>query len=83
MNREELRVHSGNSARSPSDPEGDDLVVSYPPEAVLEIAHVAAWLRVSQRTVERLDIPFALLGRRTKRFLGKDVLEFLERKRIG
>jgi hypothetical protein len=58
-------------------------VISYPPEAILEIGHVAAWLRVSERTVERLDIPFALLGKRTKRFLGRDVLAFIEKKRMS
>jgi hypothetical protein len=49
----------------------------------LEIAHVAAWLRVSERTIERLDIPFALLGKRTKRYLAADVIEFLHNRRVA
>lgn len=52
-------------------------VVSYPPEAVLEIQHVAEWLRVGVRTVERLDIPCVFLGTRTRRYLAKDVLTYL------
>jgi hypothetical protein len=61
----------------------DAPVLAYPPEAVLEIGHVAAWLRVSERTVERLDIPFTLLGKRTKRYLARHVLEYLDRRRIS
>ena len=62
--------------------ESDAPVLAYPPEAILELPHVAAWLRVSERTVERLDIPFALLGARTKRYLARDVIAFLEKRSI-
>lgn len=59
----------------------DAPVVSYPAEAVLEIEHVAAWLRVGVRMVERLDVPYVLLGTRTRRYLASDVIEFLRKKR--
>lgn len=68
---------------APLEPSGDKPVVAYPETAVLELGHVAAWLRVSERTVERLDIPFALLGKRTKRYLARDVIEYLEKKRVA
>ena len=58
-------------------------VVSYPDSAILELQHVADWLRISPRQVERLDIPFALLGKRTKRYLARDVIAYLEKKRIA
>lgn len=54
---------------------------AYPPETVLNIDQVAEWLQVSVRTVERLDIPFIFLGIRQKRYLGKDVLKFLEQRK--
>ncbi len=61
----------------------DGPVISYPETAVLELQHVAEWLRISERQVERLDIPFALLGKRTKRYLARDVIEYLEKKRVA
>ena len=67
-------AESGSPADSP--------VFAYPETAVLELAHVAQWLRISERQVERLDIPFSLLGKRTKRYLARDVIAYLERKRI-
>lgn len=57
--------------------------IAYPLEAVLNIKQVAEWLQVSVRTVERLDIPFTLLGRRTKRYVAADVLAFLASGRIS
>lgn len=57
--------------------------ISYPPETVLNIKQVAEWLQVSVRTVERLDIPFTLLGRRTKRYVAADVLAFLEAGKVA
>lgn len=59
----------------------DTPVISYPPEAVLELHHVADWLRVGESMVERLDIPGVFLGTRTKRYLAKDVLAFLEQRK--
>ncbi len=58
-------------------------VYAFPETAILELAHVAAWLGISQRQVERLDIPFALLGKRTKRYLARDVIEYLEKRRVA
>lgn len=55
-------------------------VLAYAPESVLTIEQVADWLQVSKRQAERLGIPCFYLGTRTRRYLGKTVLEFLERK---
>lgn len=55
-------------------------VVAHPPEAVLDIHQLAEWLQVSKRQAERLGIPCFYLGNRTRRYLGKTVLEFLEKK---
>lgn len=60
--------------------EGKREVVAHPAEAVLDIEHVAEWLGVSKRQAERLGIPCFYLGTRTRRYLGKTVLEFLEEK---
>lgn len=57
--------------------------ISYPPEAVLNIKQVAEWLQVSVRTVERLDVPFSLIGKRTKRFVAADVLAFLAARQVA
>lgn len=58
-----------------------DAAVSYPPEAVLNIRQLADWLQVGESTVERLDIPSVFLGTRTKRWIGKDVLAYLEQRK--
>jgi hypothetical protein len=57
-------------------------VYAFPETAILGLPHVAAWIGISSRQVERLDIPFSLLGKRTKRYLGRDVIEFMEKKRV-
>jgi hypothetical protein len=44
---------------------------------------VAAWLKVAPRQVDRLGIPCIDLGRKTKRYLVKDVAACLESKRRG
>ena len=44
---------------------------------------VAAWLKVAPRQVDRLGIPCIDLGRKTKRYLVKDVAAWLESKRRG
>lgn len=64
---------------------GERPVISYPPEAVLEIGHVAEWLRVSTRTVERLDVPCFYLGGggKLRRYLAKDVLRFVEGRKTA
>lgn len=57
--------------------------ISYPPETVLNIEQVAEWLQISTRQVERLDIPFSLLGRRTKRYVAAEVLAFIESRKVA
>jgi hypothetical protein len=52
----------------------------YTPETVLLIEEVAEWLVVSVRTVERLPIKRIPVGERTRRYLAKHVLEYLESK---
>jgi hypothetical protein len=52
------------------------------PDAILTRAEVAEWLKLKSRQVERLGIPCLDLGRRTKRYLAKDVLLWLEAKRV-
>lgn len=54
--------------------------VGYTAETVLTIEQVADWLQVSKRQAERLSIPCFYLGTRTRRYLGKSVLEFLQAK---
>lgn len=56
------------------------VAISYQPESVLTIEQVADWLQISKRAAERLHIPCVYLGTRTRRFIGKDVLAFLESK---
>jgi hypothetical protein len=58
-------------------------VISYDETAILELSHVAAWLRISERQVERLPIAYSLLGPRTRRYLGRDVLAYLESKKVA
>jgi hypothetical protein len=55
-------------------------VVALTAEAVLDIYDVARWLKISKRQAERLGIPCLYLGTRTRRYLGKTVLEYLEKK---
>lgn len=57
--------------------------IAHEPEAVLDIGQVAEWLQVSTRTVERLDIPSVFLGTRTKRYIGRDVLAYLEQRKAS
>ncbi len=51
------------------------------PDAILTRDEVADWLKVRPRQVERLGVPYLDLGRKTKRYLGRDVLEWLEAHR--
>lgn len=57
--------------------------MTVPPEptVVLTRDEVAAWLKVKPRQVERLGVPCIDLGRKTKRYLAKDVLAWLDAKR--
>ncbi len=51
------------------------------PDAILTRAEVAEWLKVQPRQVERLGVPCLELGRKTKRYLVRDVLAWLEAQR--
>lgn len=51
--------------------------VSYPRETVLTKAEVAAALRVSERSVDRMDLPTVYLGHRTVRYVWGQVLDTL------
>lgn len=53
---------------------------AYPETAVLDINQLADWLGVSKRQAERQHFPCFYLGTRTRRFLVKSVMEFLQRK---
>jgi hypothetical protein len=55
--------------------------VKYAPDDILNRDEVAAWLKVKPRQVERLGVPCLDLGRKTKRYLARDVFRFLEEKR--
>jgi len=48
------------------------------PDAILTRAEVAAWLKINPRQVERLGIPCIDLGRKTKRYVAKDVQAWLD-----
>jgi hypothetical protein len=51
-------------------------VVSYPREAIVDARQLGAALGVSQYTVERMDLPFFLAGKRV-RYLYGQVLDVL------
>jgi hypothetical protein len=55
--------------------------VAYPPETILTATECAAWLGVSKRSFERLDVPCVYLGTRTRRYLAADVLRWFEKRR--
>ena len=48
------------------------------PETILTRDEVAKWLKVNPRQVDRLGVPRIDLGRKTKRYLVRDVLAWLE-----
>jgi hypothetical protein len=50
-------------------------------DGIMTRDEVAKWLKISPRQIERLGIPCLDLGRRTKRYLAKDVAAWLESKR--
>src|SRR6266566_2588217 len=50
-------------------------------DAILTAAEVAAWLKITPRQVQRVGIPCVRLGLRTPRYLGRDVLAWLETQR--
>jgi hypothetical protein len=50
-------------------------------QAILTRDEVAKWLQVNPRQIERLGVPCIHLGRKTKRYLVRDVLAWLEQHR--
>jgi hypothetical protein len=48
------------------------------PEGLYTRQEVAAWLKVRPRQLTRMGVPCLDLGRKTKRYLGGDVLAWLE-----
>ncbi len=53
------------------------------PDGIMTTDKVAAWLNVGSRQVQRLGVPCLDLGHKTKRYLIRDVEEWLESKRRG
>lgn len=53
------------------------------PTAVLTPEEVAAWLKVRPRQLERLKVPCVKLGHRTRRYLAREVLSWLESRSAG
>ena len=51
------------------------------PGGILTRAEVASWLKIKPRQLERLGVPCLDLGHKTKRYLGEDVLAWLEAQR--
>ena len=51
------------------------------PEAILTRDEVAEWLQIHPREVVRLGVPCIVLGWKTKRYLVRDVLAWLEQHR--
>jgi len=47
-------------------------------DTILTAREVAAWLKINPRQVQRLGIPCVDLGRKTRRYLAEDVLDWLE-----
>lgn len=65
---------------TPPDNEGP---VSYPPEAVLTAEQVAAWLRISKRSVLRLPISRVEITPQRFRYLASDVYAYLRSRRAA
>lgn len=51
------------------------------PDTILTGREVAGWLKITPRQVQRLGIPCLDLGRKTKRYLAKDVSDYLGARR--
>ncbi len=58
-----------------------EAVYSYPESAVLKPEQVMEWLQIGHKVFDLLDIPCIRLGKRTRRYLAKHVLEFLDAQR--
>jgi hypothetical protein len=48
------------------------------PDSILTREEVANWLKVRPRQIERLGVPVLDLGPKTKRYLARDVLAWLD-----
>ncbi len=55
-------------------------VVAYPETAVLDKQQLAAGLGISERQVERLDLPCVYLGPKSPRWVWGQVLEILRER---
>ncbi len=52
-----------------------------PPDALLTADVVGEWLKVARRQVQRLEVPWIDLGRKTPRYRVKDIVAWLETRR--
>lgn len=52
-------------------------------DGILTRNEVAEWLKVKPRQIERLGVPQIDLGRKTKRYLRRDVVRWLEKQRMN
>ncbi len=77
-----LTGESGHTDHRPMEHQGER-VASPPPtaDAILTRKEVAAWLKVKERQLDRLGVPYLDLGRKTKRYLARDITAWLEAKR--
>ena len=57
-------------------------VVTFPPDAILEPAHVSAALGVSEEVVGKMDLPCFYAGKKP-RFVWRQVLDCLEQRAKG
>ena len=55
-------------------------IVTYPPEAVLDVDYVAQALGVSVSTVDRSDLPCFYLGAHKRRYLWGAVIDALRKR---
>lgn len=51
------------------------------PHTLLTAAEVAQWLKISPRQVQRLQVPWIDLGRKTRRYEVGEILTWLQTKR--
>ena len=78
-----LKGETGHTDRQPIEQRGERIASLPPPsDAILTRKEVATWLKVKERQLERLGVPYLDLGRKTKRYLARDVLAWLEDRRV-
>jgi len=51
------------------------------PDDILTARQVAAWLQITRRQLQRLEIPYMDLGVKNRRYLARDVLAWLVQHR--